>query len=90
MIQLWFCCFQDVEDKPKKSKSRDKGVTGYKGAKTIEEEWELLVHEVYETVKDDPSIVPDTMAKLKNEVAKYPKTKVGGGTGNLYVFSPLI
>jgi hypothetical protein len=42
----------------------------------LDEEWEMLVHEVYQDIKDDPTIDVDSLNKLKAEVEKYPRNKV--------------
>lgn len=43
---------------------------GYKGARSLEEEWGILVKEVYEEVKDDPRTDPGSLERLKDEYSQ--------------------
>ena len=69
MPLLVFLIWQ-TQGKKTKGAHRVKQEFGYKGARSLEEEWGILVKEVYEDVKDDPRTDPESLFRLKDEYSQ--------------------
>ena len=59
-----------------RKRQKKRSPIGYKGAKTIEEEWALLVREVHDDVSDVSEINPATLARLSSEREQLPNPEV--------------